>query len=169
MALQSAPSGEAIYMCFGSVAGEAKTALQIPTSPASGGWIALTSCSYGASVSRPQLTSAQVDFEGEAAPVKVTKQTDAASIGLLRQALMGGFDQPAVIVFVRTNQGAATEYMRIEMEQCGITDFAMAGGEDRQTESYEIRCSRMSITAWRFSGTTRGAQSVVTFLNEAGT
>ena len=168
MAMQSGPAGEAIYMCFGNVAGEAKTTLPISTSPASGGWIALTSCSYGGSVSRPQLTAAPSEFEGEAQPVKVTKVTDASTISLLREALMGNFKQPVVIVFVRTGEGSAAEYLRIEMENCGITDFSMSGGEDRQSESYEIRCSTMSITTWRFNGTTRGAQSVVTLSNEAG-
>jgi len=162
------PTSEAIYMCFGSVPGEAQSTLHISTSPASGGWIRLTSCSFGGRVSHAQHTSRPTDFEGEARPVRVTKMTDASTVGLLRDALTGRFDQPVVIIFVRTGAAETTEYIRLEMRNCGITEFDMAGGEDRQAESYQIRCETMSVTTWRFDGTTRGAQSVVTLSNEAG-
>lgn len=159
---------EAIYMCFGSVAGEARALERIPTSPASGGWIRLASCSFAARVGHPQMTEARSGFEGEAPPVRVSKLTDASSVGLLREALMGRFDQPVVIAFVRTGQQGPQEYMRIEMEGCGIVAFGMEGAEERQTETFDIRCEQITITTWRFSGTTRGAQSVVTLSNEAG-
>ncbi|MBR0684071.1 type VI secretion system tube protein Hcp [Roseomonas eburnea] len=168
MALQSGPASDSIYMCFGSVPGEARTTLHISNSPASGGWIKLSSCNFGGRVSHPQLTTKQSEFEGEAQPVRVTKVTDASSVGLLREALTGRFDQPVVIVFVRTTNSGPAEYIRLEMQDCGIVEFDMAGGEERQTESYEIRCSMMTLTTWRFAGNTRGAQSVVVLNNEAG-
>lgn len=168
MALQPGSASEAIYMCFGSVAGEALTAKQIPKSPASGGWIKLSGCSFAGRVSHPQFTTPQSEFEGEVEPVRVSKVTDASSVGLLREALTGRFDQPAVIVFVRTTADGPSEYLRLEMQNCGITQFDMAGAQERQTETYEIRCSAMTIMSWRYSGTTRGAQSVVTLTNEAG-
>lgn len=168
---QGSPSGgasEAIYMCFGSVSGEVRTVGNIQNSPASGGWIRLGSCSFSARVGHPQMTEAQSDFEGEVPPIRITKVTDASSVGLLRESLMGRFDQPAVIVFVRTGASGPQEYIRIEMAGCGIVAFSMEGGDERQTETYDIRCQNVTIMSWRFSGTTRGAQAVVSLSNEAG-
>lgn len=164
----SGPGSESIYMCFGSVPGEARTTLQISNAPASGGWIKLSSCGFSGRVGHPQMTEAQSGFEGEVPPVRVTKVTDASSVGLLREALMGRFDTPVVIVFVRTGNSGPQEYIRLELEGCGIVEFGMEGAEERQTESYSIRCEQMTITTWRFSGTTRGAQSVTRLSNEAG-
>jgi type VI protein secretion system component Hcp len=167
--MASSGGSEAIYMCFGSVAGEARTADTIPKSPASGGWIALGSCSFSGRVGHPQMAEAQSGFEGEVPPLRITKVTDASTVGLLREALMGrSNNQPVVIVFVRTGDSGPQEYMRVEMTGCGIVAFDMEGGEDRQTETYDIRCENMTITTWRFSGTTRGAQAVVSISNEAG-
>lgn len=162
------PAAEAIYMCYGTVPGEARTTLKISNSPASGGWIRLASCSFSGRVGHPQMAEAQKEFEGAMPPVRVTKVTDASSVGLLREALMGRFDVPVVIIFVRTGNQGPQEYIRLEMEGCGIVAFGMDGAEERQTESYSIRCEVATITTWQFSGSTRGAQSVAMLRNEVG-
>lgn len=149
-------SASSVYMCYGSVRGEAEVADKVRKAPASGGWMTLTGCSLAAATNYGQRFSMQVQGGGDVTPVQVTKVTDASSTGLFRESLLGTFDKNVVITFLRTSPGGGPqEYMRIELEGCGIVDFSInSDGEDRATEKFAIRYGRMSVVSWGYD--TRG-------------
>lgn len=144
-------SASSVYMCYGSVRGEAEVSAKVKKTPASGGWMQLTGCSLAAAMNYGQRFSMQAEGGGDVTPVQVSKITDASSTGLFREALLGTFDKNAVIVFMRTGTDAPQEYMRIELEGCGIVDFSIdSSGEDRATEQFGIRYGRLTVISWGF-------------------
>ena len=144
-------SDSSIYMCYGSVRGESDAPSKLRKAPASGGWMKLTSCSFAGSVNYGQRFAMQVPGGGEVTPVQVTKVTDASSTGLFREALLGTFDKNVVIVFVRTGTQGPQEYLRLELQGCGLVDFRIDGaGEDRSNESFAIRYGQMSVISAMF-------------------
>ena len=89
---------------------------------------------------------------------------------MFRESLLGTFDKNVVITFLRTSPGGGPqEYMRIELEGCGIVDFGIdSGGEERATEKFSIRYGRMSVISWGYD--TRGqptGQAFATIQNVA--
>lgn len=149
-------SASAVYMCFGSVPGEAEAPANSRKAPASGGWMELSACSFGGSINYGMHAGAARDSETDATPVKVTKLTDASSPGLLRQAIFGSFDNPAVIVFLRTGPDKKQEeFLRLELTDCGIVGLSLESvGGERNTEMYEIRYGMMQVKSftWDASG-----------------
>ncbi len=146
-------SASSVYLCYGSVRGEADVPGKVKKTPASGGWMKLASCSLAASTNYGQRFSMQVQGGGDVTPVQVTKVTDASSTGMFREALLGTFDKNAVVTFLRTTPGGTgpQEYMRIELEGCGIVDFAIDGaGGERATETFGIRYGRMTVISWGY-------------------
>ncbi|HWT08074.1 MAG TPA: type VI secretion system tube protein Hcp [Roseomonas sp.] len=149
--MSGSSSASSVYMCYGSVRGEAEVPGKVKKSPASGGWMKLTGCSFSASANYGQRFAMQVEGGGEVTPVQVTKMTDASSTGLFRESLLGSFDKNAVVVFLRTGPDGPQEFMRIELEGCGIVDFAIDSvGEERASETFSIRYGRMSVISWGY-------------------
>lgn len=145
-------SASAIYMCFGSVAGEAQAPANSRKAPASGGWMQLSSCSFAGSMNYGGRAAEAVANQSDTTPVTVTKLTDASSPGLLRQAILGAFDNQAVIVFLRTGpRGDQVEFLRLELQDCGITGFSIEGTlADRAAESFTIRYAAMEVKSYTF-------------------
>lgn len=140
-----------VYMCYGSVRGEAEVPGRVKKAPASGGWMQLAFCSLSGSISYGQRFSMGVAGGGDVMPVQVGKVTDASSTGMFREALLGSHDKNAVITFLRTGPNGPQEYMRVELEGCGIVDFAIAsGGDERATETFALRYGRMSVLSWGY-------------------
>jgi len=159
-------SGSSIYMCYGSVRGESTAPAKVRKAPASGGWMELLSCSFAGSVNYGQRYAMQVAGGGDVLPVQVTKLTDASSTGLFREALLGSFDKNVVITFLRTGPDGPQEYLRLELEGCGLVDFQIdSPAEERATERFAIRYGQMSVISMTFDdrGQTNGqAFAVVT-------
>ncbi|WP_137125148.1 type VI secretion system tube protein Hcp [Roseomonas sp. HF4] len=155
----------AIFLSFEGVDGEAAVASGISSAPAGGGWIGLTSCEYGGIANYAQQTASQSEMQTEM-HITVTKDTDAASIGLLRQALTGDFKKNVVIVFVRQAAGEALEYQRLELANAGIVGFELAGSADRPSEMYRLHCGEFTISSWSFEGSERRAPAVTNIRNE---
>ncbi|WP_198377490.1 type VI secretion system tube protein Hcp [Neoroseomonas rubea] len=155
-----------IFMCYGDVRGDAQTPGRISKAPASGGWMSLLSVEFAAHVNYGQRTATHKEG-GDAAPIRITKQTDSSSTGLLRNALLGEHDKGVAIIFLRTGDGEAPqEYMRLELVNAGITDFSIDGGaDDRSTESYAISFAELSVITWVHDGSARGAQAVAIIQN----
>lgn len=150
--MSATTSGSTVYMCYGSIRGEAEVPGKVKKSPASGGWMLLTGCSFAAATNYGHRFAMQVEGGGDVTPVKVTKVTDASSTGLLREALLGAnFDKNVAIVFLRTGEAGPQEFMRVELEGCGIVDFTVdSGADERATETYLIRYGRMSVISWSY-------------------
>lgn len=145
-------SASAIYMCFGSVAGEAQAPANSRKAPASGGWMELLSCNFAGSLNYGSRAADTVENQSDASPVTISKVTDASSPGLLRQAILGAFDNQAVIVFLRTGPaGDQVEFLRLELQDCGITSFGIeGGGTERAVESFTIRYAAMEVKSYTF-------------------
>lgn len=145
-------SASSMYMCYGSIRGEAEVPGQVTTAPASGGWMKLSTCSLAASVNFGQRFGLQQQGGGDVTPVQVTKVSDASSTGLFREALLGKADRHVVITYMRTTPGGGPqEYMRFELEDCGIVEFSVeSGGEERATENFAISYGRMSVISWGY-------------------
>ncbi|MBP0466765.1 type VI secretion system tube protein Hcp [Roseomonas sp. PWR1] len=161
------PSGQtSIYMCFGDVRGDVQVPGQISKAPASGGWMTLLSVEFAAHVNYGQRTAAFKEGS-DATPLRVTKETDSSSTGMLRNALLGAHDKGVAIVFLRTSDGEAPqEYMRLELVNAGITDFSIEGGADeRSTESYAITFAEITVITWIHDGSARGSQAVAIIQN----
>lgn len=140
-----------IYLCYGSVRGEAEVPGKVKKAPASGGWMKLASCSLTAAMNYGERISTQVTGGGDVTPVQITKLTDASSTGMFREALLGSFDKNAVITFMRSGTGDPQEYLRVELQGCGIVEFGIdSAGEERATESFSIRYGRMTVISWRY-------------------
>jgi len=158
--MSASGSASAIYMCFGSVAGEAQAPGQMSKAPASGGWMSLESCSFQGSMNFGQRAAEQMKGGGDISDVRVTKVTDASSPGLLRLALLGDFSHAAVIVFLRTGGGAQEEYLRLELRDCGITSCQIDSLDgERSIETYTIRFATLDINSFLFD--TRGQRSKI--------
>jgi type VI secretion system secreted protein Hcp len=149
-----------IFMCYGSVRGEAQVPGKVKKAPASGGWMQLKSCSFSASMNYGQRISSQVEGGGDVTPILITKLTDASSTGLFREALLGTFDKNVVIAFLRTGVSGTEpqEYLRVELQGCGIVEFGIVGsGEDRAVETFAIRYGRMTVVSWRYDANGQSA------------
>lgn len=162
-------STSTVFMCFGSVAGEAKELAQISKAPASGGWMALESCQWSGSMNYGARSSERTSDTADASPVVVTKLTDGSSTGLLRQAILGDFSNQAVIVFLRTGTGGrGDEYLRLELQDCGIVSFDVTGaGDQRNVESFTIQYAAMEVRSFTFEGATQQNQVSYTIVNQA--
>ncbi len=156
----------AIFMCFegskaGPLKGEAKVPGDIPTSPASGDWIELKSCSFsGQPHSR---LGAKVDTSINV--IRISKPTDGSSVGLLNELFWGSPRSKAAIVFMRTEADAPVEYMRLELKDVGIVGCRWDSGSDRPTETYDLAVDDFTLITWTFEGQVRGAQSVTQIMN----
>jgi type VI protein secretion system component Hcp len=156
-----------IFMCFADVRGEAQTPGRISKAPASGGWMRLLSVEFAGQINYGQRTGTHATGSTDAAPLRIAKETDGSSTGMLRNALLGTHDKGVAIIFLRTGDGAAPqEYMRVELENAGIRDYELSGGaDDRSIETYSIAYGTMTLITWAFDGTTRGAQAVAIIEN----
>ena len=150
-AMSGTASASSIYMCYGSVRGEAEAPAKVSKAPASGGWMKLIGCTFAGAVNYGQRFAMQVEGGHDGAPVKISKLTDASSTGLFRESLLGSFDKNVAITFLRTGTDGPQEYMRLELEGCGIVDFAIdSGGDERATEHFSIRYGRISVISWGY-------------------
>jgi type VI secretion system secreted protein Hcp len=157
-----------ICMCYDGVRGESRRVPDaVKKSPASGGWMDLKSCSFAAGSNFGQRSSEQIQGAGDVTDVTITKLTDASSTGLFREALLGEFDKNVVITFMRTGRAGPQEYLRLELQQCGISSFgSQSVGNDRPVESFSIRYGRMVITSFAFDkGGQATAQGTATIDN----
>ncbi|WP_198372833.1 type VI secretion system tube protein Hcp [Roseomonas rosulenta] len=166
-------SETAIYLSYSGVTGESD--LPSDTVPSGPGpkWSPLLSCTLTAAVNvqgrsiKGGATSI-VDFGGDAPPVLVTKRTDGATVGLMREVLASTKQASATIVFTRTDAGMPTEYLRYNLDGCSIVGFEMHGiGADRATEDFKILYRRMTIIAFGGTHGAKGAQSSAVLINGA--
>ncbi len=162
-------SASSVYMSYGSIRGEAEVPGQVDRKPAAGGWMYLTSCSLSAAANYGQRYGAQAQGGGEVTPVLISKITDASSTGMFREAILGNTNQNAVITFLRTGADGPKEYMRVELQNCGIVDFAIdSGGDERGTETFAITYGRMTFISWAYdAGGSPTGRAMATIENAA--
>lgn len=164
--MASASFGESgIFMCYGSLRGEASVVPPtIPRDPASGGWMQLHSCGFsGTTTFKKVATGRALQGVAQGTPIRITKQTDASSIQLLRDAMLGRQYNDVCIVFLHTGHGGTLEqYLRLEIEKANIVSFNMLSADERATESYEIRYMNMRVVTIAAGS---GPQSVANVVN----
>lgn len=159
-------SDESIVVSYEGVSGEIASIAGIGTSPPGDGWFRASQCDFWTSAAYPQNNSARGAMQAEI-KVSFATEVNAATVGLLRAGLTGTFDKAAVIAFLRlTADGANEEYIRLELENCGISSFALVGAEDRPLLRIGLHCGQFTVMSWGVDASTRGAPARVTILNE---
>lgn len=157
---------ESIVVSYEGVSGEVASITGIGTSPPGDGWIWANQCSFWTSAAYPQTNSARSRMQAEIRVSFVT-EVNMAAVGLLRAGLTGTFDKSVVIAFLRlTAAGTYEEYIRLELENCGISSFKLVGAADRPQLQISLHCGQFTIMSWAVDASTRGAPARVTILNE---
>lgn len=155
---------ENVFMSFECVDGNVASVADVDAAPANGKWFRIGGVVVAG---RPRSRMGQaVDVTVQ--PIEFTKETDDATVGLMCEAFYGAPDKHAVIVFCRHDAGGTlVEHLRLDLKDCVIVSFDIAGGgEGRTMERYLIHCGEFTISGWEWSGTTRGARSSFTIVNE---
>jgi len=133
-----------IYMKFGSITGDV-------TESSHTQWIELHSMQWGIGRGVSSSTGSSADRESSAPSVSeitVTKVNDAASAGLLSEALQGDGSQGASVQIdlVRTDKGKLTIYQTLMLTNVIISGFSTSSGGDRPTESLSLNFTKIAVT-----------------------
>jgi type VI secretion system secreted protein Hcp len=108
-------------------------------------WIELNSCQLGTSRHITNPTGRGADRESSAPSVSeivVTKMTDAASTGLLREALWGE-GKLVKIDFCKTDKDKIEPYLQLELENTMVSSFSVSSGGDRPMESLSLNFTKI--------------------------
>lgn len=97
----------------------------------------------GRAVSDARGTSGRQGSVASISEIVVTKSTDGISLKLWQESVMGKLDNKVDIVFVRTGAGEPVEYLKFELEGCGISGFSMSSGGDRPSESISLNFDKI--------------------------
>ncbi len=161
-----------IYLSFEGVAGEH----QLPAStvrPGPGnGWATLVGCRFGADANAQSRAigkgSSRVDFGGEAPPLDIKKRTDASTLGLMRELLVGKTARKAVVAFVRTDADGPAEFLRYELDRCHVVGFEFDGAlVERPFEIFQLHYVQLSVITYGGGHGGRGAQASAVLQNGA--
>jgi type VI protein secretion system component Hcp len=160
-----------IFLSFEGVKGEH----ELPSSTVRPGpgdnWTQLVRCEFRADANAQSRAvskgaSNRIDFGGLAPPVEIRKVTDATTLGLMREVLVGKTARRAVIVFTRTTVDGPTEYLRYELDGCRVVAFNFAAGDsDRTIETFQLHYVRMSVIAYAGGHGVKGAQASAVLQN----
>lgn len=160
-----------IFLSFEGVKGEVTLPGTSVRAGPGDGWSLLLACRLNAeaNVQARALSkggSSRVDFGGEAPPIEITKVTDGATIGLMREMLLGKTPRQAVIAFARTDAGGRTEYLRYELDGCHIVGFDFEGSDaDRAAERFLLHYVKMTLIAYAGGHGAKGAQASAVLMN----
>jgi type VI secretion system secreted protein Hcp len=133
-----------IYMKFGSITGDV-------TESGHTQWIELSSMQWGVGRGVSSPTGSSADRESSApsiSEITVTKTNDAASAGLLSEALQGDGSNGASVEIdlVRTDKGKLTVYQKIMLTNVIISGFSTSSGGDRPSESLSLNFTKIAVT-----------------------
>lgn len=159
-----------IFLSFDGVTGEMRLPPDSVVPGPGKDWTQLLSMHMSADVNAMGRNlgkaAARIDFGGNAPPIRIAKETNAATVALMREFLSPTVRRNAAIVFVRTDQEAPTEYMRFELTDCDIVAFDMTGsGEDRAVEELGLLYRKLTIITFGGGHGAKGARSPVEVLN----
>lgn len=162
-----------IYLSYEGVTGEhALPAATVRPGPGTD-WAQLSGFKFAAEANAQSRAisksgSNRVDFGGEAPPVEITKETDGATLGLMREMLVGKSLRKAVIAFVRTDTDGPAEFLRYELDNCLVVGFDFEGGiGDRAIEKFHLHYQQMTITTYAGGSGGGGAQASAILQNGA--
>ncbi|CAH0300578.1 type VI secretion system tube protein Hcp [Roseomonas sp. CECT 9278] len=159
-----------IFLSFEGVTGE-HTLPSASVRPGPGnGWAQLSGCKFHADANAQSRAisksgSSRVDFGGEAPPIEITKRTDASTLGLMRELLVGRTLRQAVVAFVRTDTDGPAEFLRYEIDRCLVVGFEFEGVDDRAIEKFQLHYEKMTIVTYSGGSGGGGAQSSATLQN----
>ena len=155
-----------IVISYEGVPGDIAWIGGIGVSPPGEGWIPAEQCSFWTADLHAVSPGDQARLQTEI-KVSFVTQVNMATNGLLRAGLTGSFDKSAVIAFLRTApDGTYEEYIRLELENCGLSEVMIESHADRPHVHGVLSCGQITIMSWSFDGSTRGAAARVTILNE---
>lgn len=154
-----------LYMSFTGVDGSDKAPGDISNAPAGGKWIALTGCSLAAEGKGSHKSGTTVL---DMAPITVTKTLDSASVPLLDAFLRNTSTSSVVITHVRVEDGSTgpAEYLRYELTNAQILEFAQEGGDDTPTERITMFFGAIEITSWDYDQADQATPASTMIMNE---
>ncbi len=132
----------AIYMKYGSIKGAV-------TTDGFKDWIELNSFQWG--VGRHIGTAARGSTSREhsepnLSEVSVTKLGDVATPKLFLDAVAGKLDSKVTIKFTTTTKGKVETFLTYELENTGLSHYAMSSGGDMPLESLSLNFTKISET-----------------------
>lgn len=133
-----------IYMQFGSIQGDVTETNHTQ-------WIELNSLQWGVGRGVSSPTGSSADRESSAPSVSeitVTKDNDAASNGILSEALQGDGSNGATVTIdmCRTDKGQLVVYQKIVLSNVIISGFSTSSGGDRPSESLSLNFTKIAVT-----------------------
>lgn len=100
--------------------------------------------------------------------VRVTKSADASSAQLIRMLLMNDVDRKIEIRFVRTDSDKPGKYAFFEMENCGITDYAITSHGSTPNESLLINFEKIFFKVFKTGDDLKGVPDSVGYTVPSG-
>lgn len=128
----------AVYMQYPGVVGDV-------TESAHKNWIELTSFSWNIGRNLSSTVGSGADREStlpRIGEVVVSKHNDAASVGLLTQALQGT-GQTVIIDFTRTYKGDPVVYLELTLSNTIISGYNHEAGAERPTEELSLNFTKV--------------------------
>ena len=95
--------------------------------------------------------------------ITVTKLADAASPDLANYALAGQLNKKFTIHFTTTTAGQVTEYLKHELENVGLSHFAVSSGGDLPMESMSLNFTKITTTFTPMDPSVSGQNKVVSY------
>lgn len=160
-----------VYLSFDGITGENTLAANLVAPGPGNGWTMLTGCEFKVAantVGRAMATNvtSRIDLGGEAPPIVITKVSDRATVGLMREMTANRAPRQAVIAFTRTDTDGPTEYLRYELEGCSVVGFSFNGaGDNRTVETFKLHYGQITIIAYASGHGAKGGQSSVMMMN----
>ena len=128
------------------------------------GFIEVSSLKWGfgrnVSAVRP---GARARVEPSVREVVVTKEMDGASVKLIHQALMGGFDRNVELHFLRPGLEGPQEYAKYVLGDCGINTYSVDSSGSSPAEVYSLNFATIQFVYIKFGDDLTGIPSDVAY------
>jgi type VI secretion system secreted protein Hcp len=132
----------AIYMKFGEIEGDV-------TTKGYEKWIQLDTLTFGVGRSIGSAMGKNKTREADHPTVSeiiVTKLIDKASTKLLVESLAGKLDTKTKIDFTTTADGGIETFLKLELTDCGLSQFSMQSNGAEPQESLSLNFTKITYT-----------------------
>lgn len=132
----------AIFMLFGSVAGDV-------TTKGFETWTELQSFQWGVGRGVGSAMSGAMSREASVPSISeivVSKRMDAASPALWTDSVAGMFNTAVTITFTTTSAGATEKFLSYELTDCGLSGYSISSGGEMPQESLSLNFAKISWT-----------------------
>jgi type VI secretion system secreted protein Hcp len=132
----------AIYMKYGSINGAV-------TTDGYQKWIELNSFAWGVGRSigtAARGSTSREHSEPSLAEITVSKLTDVSTPKLFLESVAGQLNNKVTITFTTTTKGKIEKFLSYDLENAGVSHFAMTSNGDMPAESLSLNFTKISKT-----------------------